>query len=451
MPLKKFPRRRCTAVPVESWDEYTQLYSGFEGPGRLPYAVASFFEQGGRRAYIVRVVHEYGNPIDNADAVAQGQLPGADVSTGTLYLQARNEGSWGNSLRASLGFSVTPISLMPGTDTTELILDVADALPVGSLLLLSLPPTSGQPARRVMRFVSLVRRQGLNDSQTMNLHVTFDVPVDAPPDFAELIEGEIRIIDDRGLIEHFKALGLSARHPRWMARVIYLNSRLVSPNHSWVEADITPKRPDALPLSPSFDDVENTAMFSGGRGRYGDIIFDDFFDNRWTPSDPEPGEGVYTLTHLADLASVVVPDLYVPEPLPEQTVIEAPPSFASGRFEPCVSYSPPEEETLTATPQLAKLHLDPDLGSDLEDITRLQEKLAAFAERLQKFVVLLDVPPGLSQKKILRWRAHFRSSYTAAYYPWLNLSTIEDQRNALILINPSSVAAGIIARRHGQD
>src|SRR4051812_19482385 len=55
---------RTVAVPVESFDEYRQLYGGFEGPGLLPYAVASFFEQGGRRAYVLRIVHDYAGAAD---------------------------------------------------------------------------------------------------------------------------------------------------------------------------------------------------------------------------------------------------------------------------------------------------------------------------------------------------------------------------------------------------
>ncbi|HEX8831685.1 MAG TPA: hypothetical protein VF705_10985, partial [Longimicrobium sp.] len=50
---------RSVAVPVESWSAYRRLFGAFEGPGLLPYAVAAFFEQGGRRAYVVRVVHDF--------------------------------------------------------------------------------------------------------------------------------------------------------------------------------------------------------------------------------------------------------------------------------------------------------------------------------------------------------------------------------------------------------
>jgi len=69
------------------------------------------------------------------------------------------------------------------------------------------------------------------------------------------------------------------------------------------------------------------------------------------------------------------------------------------------------------------------------------------ATLLESFIVLLDVPPGLSQRRTLEWRARWDSAYAAAYHPWLEVSRVDDRRNALIRVNPSAVAAGIIARR----
>src|SRR5256714_8997228 len=113
------PRSRTVAVAVESFDEYRRLYGGFEGPGLLPYAVASFFEQGGRRAYIARIVHDYAldpvpNPAANDLGVASGVVPGATSSAGPLRLRARNEGAWGNLLRAGLSFTTRPLPFDPG-------------------------------------------------------------------------------------------------------------------------------------------------------------------------------------------------------------------------------------------------------------------------------------------------------------------------------------------------
>jgi phage tail sheath protein FI len=69
------------------------------------------------------------------------------------------------------------------------------------------------------------------------------------------------------------------------------------------------------------------------------------------------------------------------------------------------------------------------------------------ADTLREFFVLLDVPPGLNQRQMLRWRQRFGSSYAAAYHPWLKIVRSDDRRDALIRLNPSAVAAGIIAQR----
>src|SRR5205823_3537491 len=72
-PLRRV--RRSVAVAVESFDEYRRLYGGFEGSGLLPYAVRAFFEQGGTRTYVVRIVRAYGGAPDAAGA-STGRLPG---------------------------------------------------------------------------------------------------------------------------------------------------------------------------------------------------------------------------------------------------------------------------------------------------------------------------------------------------------------------------------------
>ena len=64
--------RLAVPVAIESWDAYVRLYGSYEGPSLLPYAVSAFFQNGGRRAYVVRIVHQYfksdGTPDDTDPA-----------------------------------------------------------------------------------------------------------------------------------------------------------------------------------------------------------------------------------------------------------------------------------------------------------------------------------------------------------------------------------------------
>jgi phage tail sheath protein FI len=90
------------------------------------------------------------------------------------------------------------------------------------------------------------------------------------------------------------------------------------------------------------------------------------------------------------------------------------------------------------------LRIDPTLPDGLETIVRVQQQLVLTAERLG-VVALLDVPPRLRPRQVLRWRARFDSSWAAAYHPWLRIPTTS-ATGALVDVPPSAAAAGIIAR-----
>jgi phage tail sheath protein FI len=102
---------------------------------------------------------------------------------------------------------------------------------------------------------------------------------------------------------------------------------------------------------------------------------------------------------------------------------------------------------LPPPPGLIGLILDPTVPADLARIVGYQEELVDLAETLRSFVLLLDVPPGLDQRRMLDWRACFDSSFAAAYHPWLDVARPDDGRDAKARINASAFAAGIVAHR----
>jgi hypothetical protein len=94
-------------------------------------------------------------------------------------------------------------------------------------------------------------------------------------------------------------------------------------------------------------------------------------------------------------------------------------------------------------PGLDGLLLDPRIPADIETIAGLQRRVVDFAEERRRFIVLLDVPPGLRPRRILDWRARFDSSFAGSYHPWLRVGD-GDPRAPL---PPSGIAAGLIAKR----
>ena len=439
-------------VAVESWSEYTRYFGGFEGLGLLPYAVASFFENGGRRAYVVRIVHQYFQPdgtpddIKNHEGIGRANFIGLKAAGGReVWISARNEGAWGNNLSAKLSFTTSTLALAP-TDFFPSRLRVPAGLKIypGATLRLSL----GGGVRAIRRVETVVDDWNPTDGSRQRW-ASLELAIATPAESAEMVEGRLDIDDGVNPTETHDHLGLAANHPRWIAAVLVNESDLVlpcdDPNRAsgdplayWLDCDL--KIDPALPAYV-------TAPFEGGADRYSDITPEDFFDDDWMPGDDCPGSGIHAVTDLDDLAMLTAPDLYSPGPLAPIQQITAPTGFAGPEFAECIAPIPAPPQGPPAQ-DLTGLRLDPD--EDLDAIAALQRRMIDLADQLQLFIVLLDVPPGLSQRRILYWRAKFDSAYAAAYHPWLNVARTDDRRDGLVAVNPSAVAAGIIALRESR-
>ena len=444
--------RLATAVAVESWNAYTRLYGSFEGPGRLPYAVAAFFDNGGQRAYIVRIVHQYRKLDGTADDIANeagrahGHLDGLTASGGRrLWLRARNEGSWGNALRATLSFAPRVLPLGAADFfTNRLRVPMRLDIPPGTTLRLLL----GGGAKAIRR-VSLIVDDWNPADGARERWAHFDTVLPSAPLQAEVVDGILAIDDGVNPTETHERVGLASNHPRWLASVLVNESELLYPAEdpdklagdplaSWLRSDLA-VGPDLQPVT--------TTPFAGGANRYADLVPEDFFDEEWVLGNDCPGSGLHALTELHDLSLVTAPDVYSPGPLAAIEDIVQPTTLAGAEFAECVPIAPPPAQGEPAE-ELTGLRLDPP--QDLDAIIALQRRMTSLADDLESFIVLLDVPPGLSHRRMLYWRGKFDSAYAAGYYPWLNVARSDDARDALINVNPSAIAAGIIAQREVQ-
>jgi hypothetical protein len=223
-----------------------------------------------------------------------------------------------------------------------------------------------------------------------------------------------------------------------MATVICNESALIFPDASWSSLAVIPDTV-SLDTVPALDN-----QFQWGADGWADITPDDFFDPNWDPTSEDPGQGVQCLAELSDLTILVVPDLYSPAPLTYVDNILDPVSLAGPDFARCVDV-PLQVRQGTSSYDLAGLRLDPLDPGDLETITALQRQVVVFADAVEQFVVLLDVPPGLTQQAIIQWRGAFNSTYTACYYPWLWVTRRDGPQSVIQKIPPSAPAAGIIA------
>ncbi len=444
--------RLAVPVAVESWSAYTRLFGSYEGPGRLPYAVASFFENGGRRAYIVRIVHQYflpdGSPDDanNQAGIARASFDGLATSGGRqVWMSARSEGSWGNNLTATLSLTTRSLALSPSDFFPNRIrLPAGVGIDPGAMLRLFL----GGGVKAIRRVETIIDDWNPADGARQRW-AWFDQPTASAAQSAELVEGRLQIDDGVNPTESHEHLGLSSNHPRWLAAVLVNESDLLFPCDNpnlpvgdpmayWLDSDFE--------IDPNLTPV-TTEAFTGGRDRYPDIVPDDFFDDAWVLGDDCPGSGIHSLTETRDLSLLVAPDLYSPGPLAPIEVIVGPTSFAGPDFAECLAPTPAPAQGPPAQ-DLTGLRLDPN--EDLDTIADLQRRMTDLADELESFIVLLDVPPGLSQRRMLYWRAKFDCAYAAGYHPWLDVVRGDDNRRAPIPVNPAAIAAGIIAQREAQ-
>jgi len=435
--------RRSVAVPVESWDDYVRLFGSFEGPGRLPYSVASFFEQGGRRAYVVRIVHDFG-PLDPLPyrGTARGRMKGfaVDGVVRRIRFRARNEGTWGNGLTVRISFTTQQLVFEPPAAADRFTVPPKNAPPVGTLLRFWLP--GGTAELRIVQDVELE-----HDLTTFQDHavVTFGLALTGAPERIEVVQATVDVNDGAGRTERHEGLALGGAHPQQIATVLATDSELVWPWHAWASSDL-------VPTSPFLPDLV-AGSFTKGRDGYADLVTEDFFDPdwfddpTWVPGKtPNPLSGIQSVLEAEEVATLVVPDLYEPSPLPSTEGILDPAPPGSPYFTRCEP-APPSGTQEVQPPDLPGLMLDPADPTELDEIVALQQRLAGVADSTRAFVVLLDVPPGLDQRRIVHWRGNFATSYAAAYHPWLDVVRSVDGGNVKARMNPSAFAAGIMADR----
>lgn len=92
---RKGPLNR--AVRITDFNDFLRTFGGFDTAGNLPFGVYSFFQNGGRRCYVVRTAHQGGDGgAEKASLTLNGKGAPAAVLT------CRSEGAWGNHILMNL-------------------------------------------------------------------------------------------------------------------------------------------------------------------------------------------------------------------------------------------------------------------------------------------------------------------------------------------------------------
>jgi len=92
--------RMAQPVMVTSFTEYSRHFGGFRDDSFLTYAVQAFFQNGGSRLYIVRVVPPAATSPPSSPPTAGAATASVVVGSGAgaLSISAANQGLWGNNI-----------------------------------------------------------------------------------------------------------------------------------------------------------------------------------------------------------------------------------------------------------------------------------------------------------------------------------------------------------------
>lgn len=96
---------------VTSFPDYQRKFGGYFGDTKyLPYAVKGFFDNGGARCYVARLISVH----DNANLAAK-----AEIVLAPLTIRAIGEGAWGNRVR----ITIEQVPVTPSKDVFTLTVD----------------------------------------------------------------------------------------------------------------------------------------------------------------------------------------------------------------------------------------------------------------------------------------------------------------------------------------
>lgn len=91
---------------IQSYEEYVRIFGGYTTDAKdVPAAVQGFFENGGEFCYVTRIVH-YTDVTDKTTktsvAATVDLVDRAGIPLDTLRIDAKHDGTWGNSLRIDI-------------------------------------------------------------------------------------------------------------------------------------------------------------------------------------------------------------------------------------------------------------------------------------------------------------------------------------------------------------
>lgn len=447
-----------TPIPIESWRQFEAHFGGFTGAGFLAYTVRAFFENGGRRCWVVRVASRQEAGGARPASVLVRLLDPDPISEGlpAWRIAASSPGIWGNALSATLRETHQAQTLsVPARSTPEAVA-VHTTSGFARYTMVRLSQDEAETAFKVVSEVDAGKGLLHWVNPKPGSRLPFDSPLRgfdlAQPILLESVEYTLLVREVGRLVGRYAGLSLVPEHPRYGPRVLApLEQRLrgqtdqrtdgaqgqsqapvnlfssleqrgqLPPTPERVVIEEMRKRPvlDFQPLALEAGPV----VLKGGTDGLRFLRHNDFMGEEVDPRDSDrvktrKQRGFRALDLVDEVAVVAVPDLHI-QPVsaaPRQPRVVCVP-------DPCF----PEEDVVAPTRQQLPRRTEDPPRFGLEEIFEVQQTLVQHCERRRDRIALLDPPveAALDEQggvsNLMAWRTRFDSDFAVLFWPWLRL------------------------------
>jgi len=460
-----------TAVPVESWRQFQSQFGEFSGNAFLAYAVRGFFENGGRRCWVVRVASN--DPVGGAFP-ASTVLASAGLPRSVWNIRASSPGTWGNLLNISARetHQVQATGWLDKDRSDRMIVSSTSGFVRGTLVRLTQPGSA--PALRVVAAIDATEgfAGALPDGNKYilwvpaqdDLRLPYDTtPLSFAPDLPITIESiEYTIIVERqnlpvalytglSLIPEHTNYGPAVLDPFQIAPDIEMKHVLPAPPFAITIDELRPEfMADTLATFRVLEQIQlpsDNALLTGGSDGLRLLTTYDFIGEPIDPVDSDvvkasKRRGLRVLETVDEVSMLSVPDINI-QPIAVPPTEPLPPCIP----DPCL----PGALLPVVPPPVFSVEMPPTFTD--ADIYRVQAAMVEQCQQTGSRVAILDPPfsavkdERLGISAVQAWRDQFDSSYAAFYFPWVRVVNPLRSTSSLTRdIPPSGHVAGQYAR-----
>jgi hypothetical protein len=436
-----------TAVTIESFRQFQAVFGNFIGSGFLAYSLRAFFENGGRRARVVRVVSE-----DPQLGAAPASCAVPVFGGGTPWIiAASSPGVWGDNLTVSIVERTAAQVFVDQNRSMPSFAAVGSTANLAANTLVRLSQPGAAPQTRIIAAIDAAQNlvYWLDPDPTGRSPRQYPVTGFDPsaPLLLESLGYDLLVYSAGRLASVTQNLSLVPEAQEYAGV-------LLQP----IDFSNNDRPPGALPLvsmiPPAIAPTDVPAPLvvvsdailplTGGQDGLASLTVDDFIGDplnaRYDSAGAAILRGLASLAHATDIAMIAVPDILI---RPVRPPVFAPPPVTE---DPCPVCPPAPPLAPFVPPPVGEL---PPVFSD-SDILAVQAAMIDQCERLADRVAILDPPwdtasdLSVGAAPIQAWRNNFDSEFGALYFPWL-AAPDPLQLAPTRALPPSGHIAGLIA------